>query len=146
LLDVLDILVVNEGELQAITRHNGPIAQCLELLNVPTVVVTLGHRGCCARHHGDFLVQPAYPVTAVDTTAAGDTFCGALVAALSKGAALQYALQFASAAGALACTRLGAQSSIPTAAEVQHFLTLNPTDAQSADADLRQFCGLTLTT
>jgi ribokinase len=146
LLEAIDILVVNEGELQAITRHTGTIAECLALIKVPTVVVTLGHHGSCARHDGEFLVQPAFHVTAVDTTAAGDTFCGALVASLSKGSSLQTALQFASAAGALACTRLGAQSSIPDADEVHQFLAVNTTEAEAAAAHLRQFCGLIHTT
>jgi ribokinase len=146
LLDAIDILVVNEGELQAITLHSGTIAECLALINVPTVVVTLGHQGSCARHHGEFLVQPAFHVTAVDTTAAGDTFCGTLVASLSKGCALQTALQFASAAGALACTRLGAQSSIPSADEVNQFLAVNANQTQATTAQLRQFCGLIPTT
>ncbi|MEY4346199.1 MAG: hypothetical protein RL032_2031 [Pseudomonadota bacterium] len=145
LLDAIDILVVNEGELQAITLHSGTIAECLALINVPTVVVTLGHQGSCARHHGKFLVQPAFHVTAVDTTAAGDTFCGTLVASLSKGCALQTALQFASAAGALACTRLGAQSSIPSADDVNQFLAVNANQTQATTAQLRQFCGLNLT-
>ncbi len=145
LLDAIDILVVNEGELQAITHHSGTIAECLALINVPTVVVTLGHQGSCARHHGEFLVQPAFHVTAVDTTAAGDTFCGTLVASLSKGCALQTALQFASAAGALACTRLGAQSSIPSADDVNQFLAVNANQTQATTAQLRQFCGLNLT-
>ncbi len=142
LLNLIDVLVVNQGELQTLTQTNGTVALCMELVKTPTVVVTLGHRGCCARHHGEFFVQPAYQVTAVDTTAAGDTFCGALVASLSNGSDLPNALQFASAAGALACTRLGAQSSIPTASEVHNFLAATSIDAASAVADLRHFCGL----
>ena len=59
---------------------------------------------------------------AVDTTAAGDTFCGVLVAALGRRLAFAEALLEANAAAALACTRLGAQSSIPTHAEVNTFL------------------------
>ena len=146
LLDAIDILVVNEGELQAITGHAGTIAECLARIKVPTVVVTLGHHGCCARHLGEFLVQPAFPVAAIDTTGAGDTFCGALVAALSNGTHLHVALQFASAAGALACTRLGAQSSIPTESEVRQFLALNTQENQAAVAHVRGFCGLPSTT
>jgi ribokinase len=69
------------------------------------------------------LRQAAFAIDAVDTTAAGDTFCGALVAALSRQAAMPQALQRASAAAALACTRLGAQTSIPTADEVDAFLS-----------------------
>ena len=95
----------------------------LARVTVPTLIVTLGARGCRARHHGESLALPAFAVEALDTTAAGDTFCGALVAALSEGSALAPALRRASAAAALACTRLGAQASIPSRAEVDAFLT-----------------------
>ena len=125
LLALIDILVVNEGELAALSNHQGGVAQCLERIQVPCVVVTLGARGCCARVDGEFLKQAAFPVTPVDTTAAGDTFCGAFVAALSQKQCVAHALRQASAAGALACTRRGAQSSIPTHAEVQTFLNNN---------------------
>ena len=125
LLALIDILVVNEGELAALSNHQGSVEQCLERIQVPCVVVTLGARGCCARVDGEFLTQAAFPVTPVDTTAAGDTFCGALVAALSQKQCVAHALRQASAAGALACTRRGAQSSIPTHAEVQTFLNSN---------------------
>ena len=66
--------------------------------------------------------QPAFAVELVDTTAAGDTFCGVLVASLGAGAAMPQALRRAGAAAALACTRFGAQASIPTRAEVDAFL------------------------
>ena len=125
LLALIDILVVNEGELAAQSNHQGSVAQCLQRIQVPCVVVTLGGRGCCARVDGEFLTQAAFPVTPVDTTAAGDTFCGAFVAALSQKQCVAHALRQASAAGALACTRRGAQSSIPTHAEVQTFLNSN---------------------
>ena len=125
LLALIDILVVNEGELAALANHQGNVAQCLQRIQVPCVVVTLGGRGCCARVDGEFLTQAAFPVTPVDTTAAGDTFCGAFVAALSQKQCVAHALRQASAAGALACTRRGAQSSIPTHAEVQTFLNNN---------------------
>ena len=125
LLALIDILVVNEGELAALSDHQGSVEQCLERIQVPCVVVTLGARGCCARVDGEFLTQAAFPVTPVDTTAAGDTFCGAFVAALSQKQCVAHALRQASAAGALACTRRGAQSSIPTHAEVQTFLNNN---------------------
>ena len=65
---------------------------------------------------------PAYPVRAVDTTAAGDAFTGALGAALSLGATLADALRRASAASALAVTVRGASPSLPTAAAVTEFL------------------------
>jgi ribokinase len=146
LLDGVDVLVVNEGELAALSRHTGSIAECLQRISVPTVVVTLGHRGCCARFEGTFMVQPACAVTPVDTTAAGDTFCGGLVAALSQGAGMREALQRAGAAGALACTRPGAQSSIPHSAEVATFLAQQaPIDSAALDV-LGTYCGLAVGT
>lgn len=122
LLALVDILIVNEGELAVVSNHTGTVEQCLERIEVPCVVVTLGSRGACARVDGQFLKQSAFPVTPVDTTGAGDTFCGAFVAALSQGQDVAQALRQASAAGALACTKPGAQSSIPSQAEVQTFL------------------------
>jgi ribokinase len=146
LLEWIDILVVNEGELASLSGHSGSIAECLERIAVPTVVVTLGHRGCCARYQGTFLVQPACAITPVDTTAAGDTFCGSLVAALSVGSSMQLALSFAGAAGALACTRLGAQSSIPHQAEVTAFLAQQPAKTSTATDALGAYCGLSADT
>jgi ribokinase len=126
LLALVDILIVNEGELAVVSHHAGSVAQCLERIQVPCVVVTLGSRGCCARVDGQLLTQQAFPVTPVDTTAAGDTFCGTFVAALSHGQDVAQSLRQASAAGALTCTRPGAQSSIPTLAEVQTLLKNTP--------------------
>jgi ribokinase len=144
LLALVDVLVVNEGELATVSGHNGSIADCLELISTPTVVVTLGRHGCCARSQGQFVLQPAFKVTPVDTTAAGDTFCGGLVAALAQGAEMAQALRQASAAGALACTQLGAQSSIPNAADVTAFLASQTNEPTPAELDaLRVFCGLT---
>lgn len=122
LLALLDILVVNRGELATVSRHAGSVEECLARIQVPCIVVTLGERGCCARSGGQFLVQDGYAVTPVDTTAAGDAFCGVLVASLGQGQSLPEALRRANAAGALACTRPGAQSSIPARAELDEFL------------------------
>jgi ribokinase len=142
LLALVDILIVNEGELAAITQQDGNIAQRLQSLRVSTVVVTLGHLGSCARADGVFYFQTAFPVTPVDTTAAGDTFCGTLVAHLSNGYDLPTALRYASAASALTCTRAGAQSSIPHATEVTAFLAEHPDTPASKTAALRRYCGL----
>ena len=83
-----------------------------------TVVVTLGGDGVAAVEAGRLLRVPALPVTPVDTVGAGDTFCGYLAAGLSEGLPLQQALARAAAAGSLACTRNGAQPSIPLRGEV----------------------------
>ena len=142
LLALVDILIVNEGELAAIAGHEGTIAQCLARLLVPTVVVTLGARGCCARIADNYLMQAPFAVTPVDTTGAGDTFCGVLVAALGKGEDMAGAMRRASAAGALACTQPGAQASIPTSGAVADLLRLTPADTSRDQAGLRNFCGL----
>jgi ribokinase len=114
LLALVDVLIVNQGELAALTSATATLTEQLAQLPVPCVVVTLGGAGCMARMAGHTVTQPIYKVHVVDTTGAGDTFCGVLVAALSQGADMPTALKRASAAGALACTQMGAQSSIPT--------------------------------
>lgn len=122
LLEAVDVLVVNEGELAALVPSPGEITENLQKIPVPVVVVTLGHQGCMARSGELHSCQEAFKIEAVDTTGAGDTFCGSLVAALSRGETMDSAMVFASAAAALACTKPGAQSSIPTAVEVRQFL------------------------
>ena len=134
LLALVDVLVVNEGELASTSNCTGSVADCLhQMPDLPCIVVTLGGRGCCARVGGriaaEIVLQSAFAITPVDTTAAGDTFCGVLVASLAQQHALAAALARASAAAALACTRAGAQDSIPTCAEVDEFLRARPVDA-----------------
>jgi len=141
LLASLEMLIVNEGEFQVVSNHPGTIASSAVRLDVPILVVTLGHRGCCARLKGEWIFQPAFPVQPLDTTGAGDTFCGVLVAALSQGQGLPDALRLASAAGALACTRLGAQSSIPAHEEVLDFLKQQAPATSEQISCLKQFCG-----
>jgi ribokinase len=141
LLSCLNILIVNEGELAVVSCHTGMIASCAARLDVPCLVITLGHQGCCARLNGEWFFQPAFAVKPIDTTGAGDTFCGVLVAALGQGEDLQEALKFASAAGALACTLLGAQSSIPTQTDVSLFLTQQAPSTQEQVQHLKHYCG-----
>ncbi len=140
LLDNVDVLVVNEGELATLAGEGAVAAQAARLA-VPCIVVTLGARGCFARRGGEVFLQPAFPIEAVDTTAAGDTFCGALAARLAEHAGLADALRFASAASALACTRLGAQASIPARADVEAWLAGQAAAASPQDA-LAAYCGL----
>jgi len=89
-----------------------------------------------------FFLQPAFEVEAVDTTAAGDTFCGALAAALCADSPFGEALRRASAAAALATTRMGAQPSIPTFDEVEALLRTNTENRADALEALRAYCGL----
>ncbi|MCP1167625.1 ribokinase [Limimaricola litoreus] len=113
----LNLLVLNEVEAQQLSKALGtPI----ESLPVPQVVVTLGAAGCDwietrtgARHHVD-----APQVEAVDTTGAGDTFTGYLLAGLSEGLEMRAALELATRAGALKVGRHGAADAIPTREEV----------------------------
>jgi ribokinase len=144
LLGNVDVLIVNEDELARLTKTRDSIANMLASLNVPCVIVTLGSRGCCALDQKRPYVQPAFKVHPVDTTAAGDTFCGVLAAALcSHKESLPEALRRASAAAALATTREGAQSSIPTHEEVEAFLRADAGDPSDIGArDLAAYCGV----
>ncbi|MEL6857813.1 MAG: ribokinase [Pseudomonadota bacterium] len=91
------------------------------------VIVTLGQAGAVAYRNGVEVARvPAFEVEAVDTTGAGDTFCGALAVALAEAQPIDQALRFASAAAALAVTRPGAQPSLPWRAQVDHFLQSSP--------------------
>ena len=82
-------------------------------------VVTRGERGALAICDGETFEQPAIPVSAVDTTGAGDVFRGAFAWALVRGASARRALALAATAGALACRGAGAQGALPSAAEVE---------------------------
>ncbi len=85
------------------------------------IIITLGSNGSLLFDTEEHLV-PAYKVTAVDTVAAGDTFCGGVCVALSEGKSLYDAVHFATAASAIAVTRSGAQESIPSREEVERLL------------------------
>ncbi|MFO1326682.1 MAG: ribokinase [Rubrivivax sp.] len=126
LRQALSLLVLNEGELALLAGHEGGLDAQLARLGVPEVVVTLGERGCLAHTRQGRIQQPAFAVDVVDTTAAGDTFCGVLAAALARDSGWPQALREAAAAAALACTRPGAQSSIPTREQLLAFLSAEP--------------------
>jgi ribokinase len=120
LLAVTDLLVPNEHEAAALNGLADPHAAARALLDaVPEVVVTLGAGGCLYAARGrDPLAVPALPARAVDTTAAGDTFVGALAVALGEGRAVPDALAWATAAAALSVEREGASSSMPDRARI----------------------------
>ena len=128
-LEGAQMLVVNEGEAQILsglavtdTRSAAAAADRLRERGPSTVIVTLGPAGAWVSSAE--LRGPVAPFTveAVDSTGAGDTFCGALAVGLAEGRALKVALRFASAAAALSVTRVGAQPSIPRRPEINKFL------------------------
>lgn len=86
------------------------------------VIITLGSEGAVCFANDEFIEQPAFSVTAVDTTAAGDTFVGYFGASIVSGKSLKEALEIAAAASALTVTKLGAQSSIPDISATKRFL------------------------
>jgi ribokinase len=119
-LRALDVLVVNATEAAWLATHLncGPSATGLrDRLGGVAVVVTLGGDGAEVASGEAVWHEPAEPVEAIDTTAAGDCFVGVLARRLDLGETLQTAVRRASIAAALCCTRHGSQSSIPTAAE-----------------------------
>ncbi|MCK3684372.1 ribokinase [Maribellus sp. YY47] len=127
-LQKVDVLVVNETEAEVISGTTidkmgmeGVVDRLLSL-GVKSVVLTLGKKGCIMKGQDQQFVVPAFSVKAVDTTAAGDTFCAALAAELGRGHDWEQALRFASAASAICVTRLGAQPSIPSVEDVFAFL------------------------
>ena len=125
----VDLVCLNETECSLLTgiAPDGDTgvaraAARLSELGVGIIVVTLGERGSMAWRDGSLTRVPAERAEVVDTTAAGDTFIGALLSAHVAGLPLEHAMRRGSAASALAVTRLGAQQSIPTLAEVRaHF-------------------------
>ncbi len=123
-LDAVDILVPNAAEACALAGvdDEADAARALSL-RVGTVVVTRGSRGALVARGGEIVTEvPAHPVTPVDTTGAGDTFTGVLVARLAAGDPEDAALRAASVAAALATTRPGASPSMPEWAEVAALL------------------------
>jgi ribokinase len=125
----VNILVLNEieaGFLAGIKVKNESEAEkAAEILvkkGVEKVIITLGSKGAFVVTKNEKVSVPAFQVKAVDTTAAGDTFCGAFAVALVEGKSLKESLQFASAAAAISVTRMGAQPSAPTHKEIDGFL------------------------
>lgn len=117
LLEMCDIAIPNEHELELL----GGVDE-LRRRGVATVIVTRGGNGVEVHSGSRSWQQPPYPVDVVDTTGAGDAFCGALAACLSGGASIDDAVRWAAAAGALATTRLGAVPAQPRAAEIEALL------------------------
>ncbi len=124
LMPLIDIVVPNETEAAAITGSSNPreAARLLLAQGVHAALITLGSEGALYRDAGTALHCPAVAVQAIDTTAAGDAYIGALAASLSENRGIADSLGFAAAAAALSVTRLGAQPSLGTRREVEDFI------------------------
>ena len=128
ILKLADIVSPNETELAHLTGEevSGRVsareaAETLLDMGVKTVVLKLGSDGAMLVTGKTYKHFPAHKVRAVDPTAAGDAFTAALTVQLAMGAKMDAAIRYANMAGALAVTKLGAQPSLPTAAEVEAF-------------------------
>lgn len=125
LLAHVDILIPNVTEAEIITgmpiTDEESVKEAIHRISakgIKTVIVTMGSKGALAYENNEFIHVPAFKVEAVDTTAAGDTFCGGLCVALSEGKNLKEAILFASKASSISVTRMGAQVSIPLREEI----------------------------
>lgn len=129
LLQHLDMITPNETEAELLTGvkvDNVTTAQqaadALHAKGIKQVLITLGSQGVWLSDNGKGRQVPGFRVDAKDTTAAGDTFNGALLTALQEGREMEEAIRFAHAAAAISVTRFGAQTSIPHRREVERFL------------------------
>lgn len=117
----LDYFIPNEHEMDSFVLGNmNYIEKAKVILNkgAKNVIVTLGDKGSICVNNESVIEQKSYKVKAVDTTGAGDCFCGSFVTALSKGKALKQCLDFATKCSSIAVTRKGAISSLPKLEEV----------------------------
>ncbi|GAC1447139.1 MAG: ribokinase [Ktedonobacterales bacterium] len=129
LLGVVDVLVCNETEAEALTGlpvadavQAEAAARALGARGPRLVILTRGAEGALLAEGTTIQHVPAFRVQAVDTTAAGDAFIGSLACELARGHTPQEAAHYASAAAALSVQRMGAQASLPTATAVLEFL------------------------
>lgn len=124
-----DILIANETEFELLlgkdslsSEHREKELRALHAATGQTLIVTLGADGVIAMRDGQFYRTTGLVIEPVDTVGAGDTFCGYLAAGLDQGLNFALALKRAAVAGSLACTKPGAQPSIPMALEVDAHL------------------------
>ena len=129
LLSLVDVLIPNESETALLTglpvgdqAEAEAAAVALRELGVGTVILTLGERGALLACEGKTELFPAFDVTPVDTTAAGDAFVGGFAVALAEGRTLAEAVRWGNSAGGLATTKLGAQPSLPTRQDLEVLL------------------------
>ena len=120
----VDIITPNQQELLMLTGEKDyrKAAGCLLDLGVKTVICKAGSEGAYLAKKNIWKHIPSFHVDAIDTTACGDAFNGALAVALAEGQPIEDAILFANAAGALAATKQGAQPSLPYRRELNMFL------------------------
>lgn len=130
LLGLLDMITPNETEAEILTGvkvvDEATASQAAEVFHqkgIETVLITLGSKGVFVSENGSGNIVAGFRVQAVDTTAAGDTFNGALVTAMLEDKPFGEAIRFAHAAAAISVTRKGAQPSIPSRQETLDFLS-----------------------
>lgn len=128
-LSLADILTPNEVEAGTLTgirvedvNDATQAARKLLEFGAGQVIVTLGERGACWVQRDHVQTFSSFPIAAVDSTAAGDAFNGALACVVAEERPMQEAIYFANAAGAIAVTRKGAQDSLPTREEIANLL------------------------
>lgn len=127
LLKNLYMLILNETEAELISgikvdtfadAHKA--ADVIVNKGVKKVIITMGSRGSMLKDEDGYIEVPAHKVEAADTTAAGDTFCGAVAVAIAEGKTLKDGIEFATKCSAVTVTKMGAQASIPTRKEVEN--------------------------
>ncbi len=123
-MELVNYLICNRVELRSLVGEGNDETLALKLRDwgVQNVILTMGEQGALLVAEEDVWHQPAFPVTPVDTVGAGDCFCGVFACALSLGIPVKQALRSASAAAALSVTQKGAQTSMPTARQIENFL------------------------
>jgi ribokinase len=133
LLESISILTPNETETEALTGivietpdDCASAADALMEQGVACVIITLGARGAYVATAKEKMLVPGFAVKQVDTTAAGDTFNGALAVAVAEGRPIVEAVRFANAAAAVSVTRMGAQPSAPSREEIEALLASQP--------------------
>lgn len=133
LYPLIDLLVVNQSECEFLTglypESEAQLTKAASFLlekGIGNCIITLGKSGSAYLENGSLQLIPSQKITVVDTTAAGDTYIGALAAALLKGTPLASGIRFATKAAALTVSREGAQQSIPTLFEVEESFKEDP--------------------
>ena len=124
-LEMVDLFIVNEIEGEAVTGEKEPqkiLTAFREKYPHAKIVLTLGSEGSCYQDETTFAMQEIYKNTVVDTTGAGDTYCGYLLTCLMEDVPVKEALHMATAASSIAVSRQGAAPSIPKREEVEAFL------------------------